>query len=122
MDKKRLLKLGQSTAEFATLFSIIVGAIILMQLYVKRALQARQKDAMVHYMRDVLGMPQDEKYQYVAYYSTSNITQEETRQEDVTMKEKLGTERTVAGTVSYAAGSQEKQEGNDILQVVKDNI
>lgn len=39
----RLNKKAQSTAEFAIVISMVIGAIIVMQVYVKRSLQGRIK-------------------------------------------------------------------------------
>ncbi len=39
------LKKAQSTAEYAILISVIVGAALAMQVYVKRSLQAKMHDA-----------------------------------------------------------------------------
>jgi hypothetical protein len=42
---RKLNKMAQSTAEFAIVISIVIGAIVAMQIYVKRALQSRVKGA-----------------------------------------------------------------------------
>ena len=39
------LKKAQSTAEYAILISVIVGAALAMQVYIKRSLQAKMHDA-----------------------------------------------------------------------------
>ena len=41
----KLGKRGQTTAEYAILFAIVVGAVVGMQLYVKRGLQGRVRNA-----------------------------------------------------------------------------
>ena len=43
--KHLLSKKAQSTAEYAVLFGLVVGAVITMQVYVKRSLQAKVRDA-----------------------------------------------------------------------------
>lgn len=40
----RLNKRAQSTAEYAILIAIVIGAVVAMQVYVKRGLQARVRD------------------------------------------------------------------------------
>lgn len=64
---------GQNTAEYAILIALVVAAVIAMQTFVKRALQARSFDA-TSYMRDQTtnaadGLDGD--LQYEPYYLTS---------------------------------------------------
>lgn len=40
---------GQSTAEYAVLIAVAVGAIVAMQIYVKRGIQGKVKGAMDHF-------------------------------------------------------------------------
>ncbi|MFA5059286.1 MAG: hypothetical protein WC676_01485 [Candidatus Omnitrophota bacterium] len=51
MFRKLNKKRGQNTAEYAILIALVVGAVIAMQVYAKRALQARVYDA-TQYMAD----------------------------------------------------------------------
>ncbi len=44
-SKKRWVRRAQSTVEYGILIGVIVGAAVAMQTYVKRSLQARQKDS-----------------------------------------------------------------------------
>jgi Flp pilus assembly pilin Flp len=46
---------GQSTAEYAILIGLIVAAAIAVQIYVKRGVQARFKDASDDYVKGVSG-------------------------------------------------------------------
>ena len=48
------LKRAQSTAEYAILISVIVGAALAMQVYIKRSLQAKMKGT-ANYLTDVSG-------------------------------------------------------------------
>ncbi|MFA5311067.1 MAG: hypothetical protein WC355_02005 [Candidatus Omnitrophota bacterium] len=41
----RLLRKGQSTAEYAIVIGLVIGAAVAMQIYVKRGLQAKMKQA-----------------------------------------------------------------------------
>ena len=69
---RSLNKKGQNTAEYALLISLVVAAIIAMQTYAQRALQARIRDASL-YMKNqtsVLGNTD----QYEPYYLSTNYT------------------------------------------------
>mgnify|MGYP001586768764 FL=1 len=48
-------KSGQSTAEYAVVLSLVVAAVIAMQVYVKRGMQGRLKSG-----TDTLNMPESE--------------------------------------------------------------
>ncbi len=48
MLRKLRRKRGQNTAEYAVLIALVIGAAIAMQVYVKRALQAKTFDASSH--------------------------------------------------------------------------
>ena len=50
LRKLRRKSKGQSTAEYAILIALVVGAIIAMQVYVQRALKGRIRDAVMGYM------------------------------------------------------------------------
>ncbi len=108
-------KRGQSVAEYATLFAIIIGAAVAMQLYVKRALQARQKDSMVHMMRNALGMGAGDKFQYVPYYETKNINQQVVQNSQVVLDKNINALSNQFSHVEYESGSYEVQEGDDAL-------
>lgn len=41
----RLMRKGQSTAEYAIVIGLVIGAAVAMQIYVKRGIQAKVKDA-----------------------------------------------------------------------------
>ena len=61
---------GQSTAEYAILIALVVAAVIAMQTYAKRALQAKVRDAVV-YMDAQANM--GNTLQYEPYYLVSNF-------------------------------------------------
>ncbi len=65
---------GQSTAEYAILISLVVAAIIAMQTYAKRSLNARIRGA-AHFMTNQIG----NRTQYEPYYlqSSFNVTREQ---------------------------------------------
>ena len=45
---RRLGKIGQSTAEYAVVLALVVGAVVAMQIYVKRGLQGRLRNVVDH--------------------------------------------------------------------------
>ena len=113
---------AQSTAEFAALFALIVGAVVAMQIYVRRGLQAKQKDAMVYVMKNVLGMANTDKFQYEPYYQTSNITADQYQNESTHIYNGLKVNYTSYQNVTYAEGSYEKQEGWNATEMTADKI
>ena len=72
LRKLRRKAKGQSTAEYAILIALVVGAIISMQVYVQRAIKGRIRDAVTNYMMTQtanLGTTS----QYEPYYLTTNF-------------------------------------------------
>lgn len=71
-------RLGQSTAEYALLFGVAITAIVAMQVYVKRGMNARFKDATDSATDAVWaklgngGAPPKEATQYEPYYTSSS--------------------------------------------------
>ena len=61
---------GQSMAEYAIVLTVVIGAIVAMQLYVKRGLQAKVKD-----VTDVVGagISGSTTNQYEPYYASSDF-------------------------------------------------
>jgi len=90
----RLSRKAQSTAEYVIVLGLIVAAVVAMQTYVKRGLQARMRDA-TDYVDEGAGTI-FKRTQYEPYYMTSNI--ETTR--NVAQDEALGTSGTVNKTLS----------------------
>ena len=75
----RSRKRGQSTAEYAIVISVVIAAIIGMQLYVKRGLQAKAKTAMDAFgtVNGVIGNAGPNlgvMNQYEPYYAESNYS------------------------------------------------
>ncbi|MFC1646544.1 hypothetical protein ACFL2Y_05155 [Candidatus Omnitrophota bacterium] len=64
-------KRGQNTAEYAILIGVIVAAAIAMQIYVRRGMQARIKDA-VDYSLTNPGTAVFNTSQYEPYYTDSD--------------------------------------------------
>lgn len=79
---------AQTTAEYAILFAIVVGAFIAMQVYIKRGLQGRIKDVV-----DARGSGGDvggntltfNTSQYEPYYLASNAQTNQSSNENETM-------------------------------------
>jgi len=78
LDKK---KKGQNTAEYAILISLVVAAVIAMQTYVQRGLQAKMRDSVANYMFGQLNDPAGDgsvnglgpSVQYEPYYLETNF-------------------------------------------------
>ena len=66
---------GQSTAEYAVLIALVVGAVIAMQTFVKRGIQAKMYDATTS-MTNVDGgqILQGHTPQYEPYYAQNDVT------------------------------------------------
>lgn len=75
MFRKLNAKRGQNTAEYAILIGVIVAAAIAMQIYIRRGMQARIKDA-VDFTRtadDDAGGNLFTNSQYEPYYMQTNL-------------------------------------------------
>ena len=75
----RLMRKGQSTAEYAIVIGLVIAAAVAMQIYVKRSLQAKVKDA-VDYNDPAATMLSTSQYE--PYYLSSSATS--TRDESTT--------------------------------------
>jgi len=79
-------KKGQNTAEYAILISLVVGAVIAMQTYVQRGLQAKMRDAVVDYLvnqTSALGL--GNSVQYEPYYMERNFLVTRISDESITL-------------------------------------
>lgn len=116
IKKNRLYLDGraQSTAEYVTLFAIIIGAVVAMQLFVKRASQARMKDAFT-YFAGKNGLNIQGKMQYEPYYSTQNITQESSSSSAVKLGSNFVVSTSTEAESGYTSGSYEVQENSESL-------
>lgn len=86
MFNRVLNKKGQNTAEYALLISLVVAAIIAMQTYAQRALQARIRDASLYMKNNTSTLGNTEQYE--PYYLQTNY---EVTRETVSL-EQLGNE------------------------------
>ena len=115
-------KKGQNTAEYALLISLVVAAIIAMQTYAQRALQARIREASVYMVNGTQnpggGQPGlGGMDQYEPYYLTTNY--EITR--DSNESQLLGINmvaRSDTSTRARASGGFQAQAYNIINEVV----
>jgi len=103
---KRFKKKAQSTAEYAILISLVVGAALAMQHEVRRALQARIHDAAEDFVYDSEGRtlqyePQSgtKTRNTTAYQDISEIFVEDSEQEDFYTKD-AGSDTTFSSNVS----------------------
>ena len=100
---------GQSTLEWITLFAVVVGAAVAMQVYVKRGLQGRVKDA-VDYTGDTTGAGVTFKTaQYEPYYqeSTMNVSSDRGYQDSIGASGNL-TRSAITEETKRKTGSYEK--------------
>lgn len=106
------LKRAQNTAEYAILIGTIVAAAIAMQVYVRRSVQARIKEAVDFPKKYVNENSGDEgasffeNSQYEPYYSRTNIDTTENGRSREEMQQGGGVVRTVEGDAVTRQGNQ----------------
>lgn len=101
----KLTRKGQSTAEYAIVIGLVIAAIVAMQIYVKRALQGKVKDA-VDYKEPGDTITGTSK-QYEPYYSESAMTSSRVASEQAKVTEGGAVERTIVGEdISTRTGTQ----------------
>jgi uncharacterized protein (UPF0333 family) len=108
---KRLSKKAQTTAEYAILIALVVGAVIAMQIYVRRSLQSKIRDAAdftVNVSAANASFNFTSRGQYEPYYynSTSSTTQRQTLTENMETSGRLtrGTNLTANVTRNQTTG------------------
>lgn len=108
--RKKFFKKAQSTAEYAILFGLIIGAVVAMQTYLKRGVQAKLADS-TDYLTDVkgdvtgLGDNLNQTGQYEPYYmklktSDSDRDQRSDKKEEVFNNEERKVSETMNATVN----------------------
>ncbi|MDP3723320.1 MAG: hypothetical protein Q8R91_07480 [Candidatus Omnitrophota bacterium] len=97
---------GQSTAEYAIVLGVVLAALVAMQVYVKRGVNARLKDASdsaSEVVLDRLEIPvadrAKEQFQYEPYYASSTYTVDQT----------TGRKEVVGADAEGRGGTFEKQ-------------
>jgi len=110
------LKRAQSTAEYAILISVIVGAALAMQIYIKRSLQAKMHDAgiaLTDVSADITGdgVVLGTQKQYEPYYAeqrVSDINRDVTASSSATTSEGGALTRTDAKDVDATSTAIEQ--------------
>lgn len=111
-------KKAQSTAEYALLFAVIVGAFTAMQIYVRRGMNARMKDG-VDQIPALIGaqaggdaatlMPTTLNRQYEPYYireGAYDFTSVTNDGNERGIADQAGGQRDLAGATSSRSGNQ----------------
>ncbi|MFA5118830.1 MAG: hypothetical protein WC695_08285 [Candidatus Omnitrophota bacterium] len=89
--RRKWLKRAQTTAEYAVLIALVIGAVVAMQIYVKRGMQNRIKNV-VDYTglagtENVAGSPFSlSGNQYEPYYANSHANTQQRSGDDVQMQ------------------------------------
>lgn len=99
---------GQNTAEYAILIGVIVAAAIAMQIYIRRGMQARIKEA-VDYTRDAdidAGNAIFNLTQYEPYYMATNFETSQTGAVAEELQTGGGVVRTSMSDVTMRTGNQ----------------
>ena len=110
---------GQTTAEYAVVLGVVIAAIVGMQIYVKRGMNARLKDASDSSMSAMwanlgkTGTPAPNDQQYEPYYTSSdyNATQSAAHKEKVSTggvvtRSDISETTTRTGSQSVSAADQ----------------
>jgi len=111
-------KRAQNTAEYAILFAVVIGAFSVMQMYVRRGLNARIKDGVNTIPSIVLGQQTDlagttvftAQNQYEPYYirgGSVDMTNETSEGKETGTITEAGGVRDLTGATSTRHGSQE---------------
>jgi hypothetical protein len=103
---RRLNKRAQSTAEYAILIAIVVGAIVAMQVFVKRGLQGRVRDVVDEKGPETFAVGQENitnpltGEQYEPYYVTSTATTKQGTSDNEQLKTGGGMQKTTSGSTA----------------------
>lgn len=91
----RRLRKGQSTAEYAIVIGLVIAAAIGMQIYVKRSIQGKMKDA-ADYNDSAATMLTTRQYE-PEYQTTENMVSTRDAQETATTAKGGGLTRAITG-------------------------
>lgn len=101
---RRLSKRAQTTAEYAILIALVVGAVIAMQIYVRRSIQGKIKDAADYKMTvNVTGVNTTGIFatnQFEPYYINSTATTDQKQTQTESMRKGGGVNRTTNATTT----------------------
>ncbi|MCX5693760.1 MAG: hypothetical protein NT014_01300 [Candidatus Omnitrophica bacterium] len=94
----RQLKKGQSTAEYAIVIGLVIAAAVAMQVYVKRGIQGKMKNAVDYNDPEAakIGIGADTQYE-PNYQTTTNMKATRESKEDTEAKLGGGVVRTITG-------------------------
>ena len=118
-----LRRRGQTTAEYAIMIGVVIGALVAMQVYVRRGVNARLKDAsdsagdaVIANLTSVTNPTSKEHFQYEPYYASSDYTVgQETKQEQETKTGGVYIKRNAAGSTF---SEQTKRTGKQSTEAV----
>jgi uncharacterized protein (UPF0333 family) len=103
-----LNKKGQSTLEYAVVIAIIVAGLIAMQVYIKRGVQGRLRQA-----SDDIGEQFSPGNTNTDYTTTSNVTSTETIRGGSLANKTMPTARTVSNQQQNRTGSETVADSNN---------
>jgi hypothetical protein len=104
----RLMRKGQSTAEYAIVIGLVIAAAVAMQIYVKRGVQSKVKSAVDYVDSDASDagiLPATGQSQYEPYYMTTDLHSTRNAEETENMAAG-GTVTRTTDDVSTRTGSQ----------------
>ena len=119
---RMIARRGQSVTEYAIVFTVVAAAIFGMQVYLKRGLQAKQRDATA-YFTGVTGNPLGTggdittKSQYEPYYAESNYL---TNQDSSITEEVGGAMGLVNRNVSFENTARTGVQRSSVNMIVDD--
>ncbi len=106
----RMMRKGQSTAEYAIVIGLVIAAVVAMQVYVKRGLQGKIKDATVYKATDdtVTGATG----QYEPYYAGSTL---------ISSRTATDTEAVSGSTVTRSASDTSTRTGTQTVSAASND-
>jgi len=99
----RRLRKGQSTAEYAIVIGLVIAAAVAMQIYVKRGLQGKIRDA-TDFTQSTANVTIGNT-QYEPYYLTQNLQSTRTAQQTENTQTGGGVTRTTGQDTSSRTGT-----------------
>lgn len=106
MKQNAKRKRGQSTAEYVIVLSLIVGAVVAMQIYIKRGLQGRIRDAVDFTDNNTTSGLHFTGNQYEPYYLASNFDTTSNTSRTENLLAGGGVDRTGINEFTNRSGSQ----------------
>jgi hypothetical protein len=94
----RRLRKGQSTAEYAIVIGLVIAAAVAMQVYVKRGIQGKMKDASDYVDSDASGVVGTTKQYEPNYMMETTMVSTRNASENATTTTGGGVSRAIVGT------------------------